>query len=542
MSYNTKILKPTKQNTEIVIDSLKKGEVVALPTETVYGLAANIYDENAVKNIFIAKGRPQDNPLIVHVSNLDMLKELVLNISEDAKKLIKAFWPGALTIIFPKSDKVSNIITAGLDNVAIRMPLHKTALEIIEQSNLPLAMPSANLSGSPSPTCVQYVYDDMNGLIPYIVDGDDCVIGVESTVINLTSEIPVILRPGYITKRDIEKVLNKKILISNAVLDKLKEGEKVNSPGMKYKHYAPKANVIIIKATQKEYAKYVNSKKREGVYALCFNEDIKNLETPYISYGSVQNSISQAQQLFTALRKLDEKKAQIVYAHCPTIKDVGLAVYNRLIRAANFEIINLDKDGVKVIAVTGRSGVGKSYVSNILRENGNIVLDCDKIAKEALENKKCIDSLVNCFGTEILNDDKKINNKKLANKAFSNKDSVTKLTQITHPIIIDLLLQNINLAHKKGYKYIYVDGAVIVGELFEKYCDEFIVVLSDEVLQIERIVKRDKITIEEAKNRINKQVSLEKLEKISDYILYNNNDNIEKQILQIDDYLRGRYS
>lgn len=320
---------------------LKQGELVAIPTETVYGLAANAMDGTAVEKIFAAKGRPQDNPLIVHIDSIEMWKTLVVEVTEDAKKLADAFWPGPLTIILPHNGKVAEQVCAGLDTVAVRMPSHPVAQKVIAQSGLPLAAPSANLSGSPSPTEAKYVLEDMQGRIPLILEGGSCEVGVESTVISLAGEKPVLLRPGYITKEQLEQVLQKEVEIAHAVTHLLEQGEKVESPGMKYKHYAPKAQVIILKGNALQYQQYLQQHSHQGVAALCFEEDAPAMQIPFVVYGKENDPASQARELFSALRKLDENGAEEVYARCPAEDGVALAVYNRLLRAAAFRVVQL---------------------------------------------------------------------------------------------------------------------------------------------------------------------------------------------------------
>ena len=323
-----------------VAEILKNGGIAAIPTETVYGLAANALDEDAVKKIFIAKGRPQDNPLIVHIANIKDLEILCKDIPEGAYKLAEKYWPGPLTMILPKTDKIPFAVSAGLDTVAIRYPVDEVAGAIIKETGLPLAAPSANLSGSPSPTTAEHCIADLTGRVDAIVVSHDCEVGVESTVITLATPIPRLLRPGAITLEQLEEVLGK-VDVDKAVLSEPEKDKPVASPGMKYKHYAPKTKVILVESAKEKYIEFVNSKKGEGVFALCFEEDKKDLEVPSISYGSEKDELSLANGIFSALRKLDESGAKIAYAHSPKRTGVELAVYNRLIRAAAFETIIL---------------------------------------------------------------------------------------------------------------------------------------------------------------------------------------------------------
>lgn len=325
---------------EKAAEILKNGGLVAIPTETVYGLAANAFDEKACADIFRAKGRPGDNPLIVHISGMEMLGDVVDEIPKEAKLLAEKFWPGPLTVIMKKNKKIPDVTSAGLPSVAVRFPSHPVARKIIGEAGVPLAAPSANLSGSPSPTTFEHCVHDLFGRVEGIIDGGACSVGVESTIISLAGEKPVLLRPGFITLEQLRETLGE-VEVSHAVLEKLEEGEKVLSPGMKYKHYAPKAKVILIKALPEDYIKYVNEHAGEGVFALCFDEEAEKLRVSTVTYGSEFSDEQQAEHIFDALRIIDESGAKLVFAHAPKASGVGLAVYNRLIRAAGFDVIEL---------------------------------------------------------------------------------------------------------------------------------------------------------------------------------------------------------
>ena len=337
----TQLLKPTKKAIDLACQLLQNGKVVGVPTETVYGLAGDCRNSDAVKQIFIAKGRPQDNPLIVHISSMKMLDGIVSFVPEDAKILAKHFWPGPLTIIMPKGPLVCPETCAGLDSVGVRMPSHPVAREIIEKSQTPFAAPSANLSGKPSPTTAQDVFVDMNGRVPLIIDGGMCDAGVESTVVSVLGSTPIILRPGIITKAQMEKVLHKKVEIAKAITEDVKTNEPVLSPGMKYKHYSPNAKVVLIKSSFCAYKKYVESQKSDGVFAMCFDGEDKNLSVPAKCYGNKNKPKEQAHNLFSTLREMDRLGAQVVYVRCPKVDGVSLAVYNRLIRSAGFDILEI---------------------------------------------------------------------------------------------------------------------------------------------------------------------------------------------------------
>ena len=340
---NTQLKKPTKENIKAAADILTNGGLVGIPTETVYGLAANALDSNAVSSIFVAKGRPSDNPLIVHVSCVEDITKysLVRRFCDKAKLLADKFWPGPLTIIMPRGEAVPDAVTGGLDSVAIRLPSHPVAREIIEAAGCPLAAPSANLSGSPSPTTAQHVYDDLKDRIPLIIDGGSSDVGLESTVITLCTDIPTVLRPGKVTLEELCDVLGE-VALSDAVLDKLKEGQEAASPGMKYRHYAPNAKVYLVKGDDKAFADFVNSKDAGTTAALCYNSDTENLNVKYISLGDKDDHDAQAHNLFCALRDADTLEGiNTVYVRCPDTEGLGMALFNRLIRAAAFEVIDL---------------------------------------------------------------------------------------------------------------------------------------------------------------------------------------------------------
>lgn len=334
----TKVLAPTDEAISLAAELLKSGEIAALPTETVYGLAADATNEKAVEKIFSAKGRPQDNPLIVHIADLSQLFEITKEVPDTALKLAEKFWPGPLTMIFKKNDKIPDVTSGGLDTVAVRMPSHPTIREIINKGHLFIAAPSANLSGKPSCTNAKDVFEDFNGKIPLIIDGGDCNIGLESTVLSLVTDLPTLFRPGFVTVEQIESVIGK-IKISDAVLNPIKKGERVQSPGMKYRHYSPNARVVLVKGEHCKYCQFIKQNNKNGVFALMF-EDEKPIEN-CLFYGKINDDKQQAKNIFSALRKMDRLGAQTVYVECPNDSGVGLATLNRLLRAAAFEIIEL---------------------------------------------------------------------------------------------------------------------------------------------------------------------------------------------------------
>lgn len=319
---------------------LREGGLVGMPTETVYGLAANALDAEAVEKIFLAKGRPQDNPLIVHISDFSQIGRLTKRLPAAAKKLADAYWPGPMTMVLEKSDLIPEVVSAGLPTVGIRFPSHPAARALIDAAGVPLAAPSANRSGLPSTTTAQHVLRDMDGRIDAVLDGGPCGVGVESTIVTLASDPPRLLRPGGITLEQLRAVLGR-VDVDRAVLKPLPKGAKPLSPGMKYKHYSPKANVVILDGSERAYADYVNAHRAPGVAALCYAGEEKLVGVPAVCYGGETDYGAQARGLFDALRRLDDIGAETVYARCPEPEGVGLAVYNRLMRAAGFEVLKL---------------------------------------------------------------------------------------------------------------------------------------------------------------------------------------------------------
>lgn len=337
MDYSTKLLGTSEEELRYAAGLLARGEIVGMPTETVYGLAADAENPRAVEKIFAAKGRPQDNPLIVHIADISQLDEYAHSIPDIAYRLAEKFWPGPLTMVLPKKEIIPDVTSAGLNTVGIRMPCHEAARSLIRYSGKALAAPSANISGSPSPTEAAHVMTDMSGRIPAIVDGGSCPVGVESTVISFEGNAVRILRPGFVSAEELSEWAE--VIQDRHITEAAAEGEKVLSPGMKYKHYSPKANVTIVDGNEEQFLDYVNHHVGDGVCAMIFGSEAERCMIPYIAYG--ETSEEQAARLFAVLRQLDNIGAEQVYARMPSLAGVGLAVYNRLLRAAGFETIRL---------------------------------------------------------------------------------------------------------------------------------------------------------------------------------------------------------
>lgn len=344
---HTQVLSPDESSITLASRLFHEGQLVGFPTETVYGLGANALDPDAVRSIFAAKGRPADNPLIVHIWSRDQLKDLC-EIPALTEKLMDAFWPGPLTMLFPRKETVPDVVTAGLSTVAVRMPSHPVAFEMLKVCNLPIAAPSANRSGKPSPTTAKHVLDDMDGIIPLILDGGSCDVGVESTVLDVCHGQPTILRPGGITKEMLEEVLGQEVALAGSILRPLKPDEKALSPGMRYKHYAPSGTVTLVTGeTDKVLSamkKLVAEARADGQHScvMCFTEHMEALKDcdPH-DIGSVSSDAEVAHRLFDTLRRLDDEHMDQIYSEVVLPEGVGLAVMNRLGRAAAFRTIEV---------------------------------------------------------------------------------------------------------------------------------------------------------------------------------------------------------
>ncbi len=340
----TQVLTPTPEALALASSLLRDGQLVAFPTETVYGLGANALDKDAVLSIFAAKGRPADNPLIVHIWDERQLDGLV-EIPPLARPLMAKYWPGPLTLLMPRTSAVPDAVTASLPTVAIRMPSHPVARAMLKACGLPIAAPSANRSGKPSPTLASHVLRDMDGIIPLILDGGPCEVGLESTVLDVCTGRPCILRPGGVTQRMIEAVIGP-TEIAGSVLRPLEQGEVARSPGMRYRHYAPEGQLTLVTGTEADVIAALHVLCREAADAgrtacvLCFEEHREALSAcaPHI-LGSIRDPATVASRLFDILRQLDDEGMSLIYSEVVPPEGVGLAVMNRLGRAAAFHTI-----------------------------------------------------------------------------------------------------------------------------------------------------------------------------------------------------------
>jgi len=320
------------ENISICAGIIKSGGLIAFATETVYGLGANALDRDAVESIFEVKGRPYDNPLIVHVASVDDIKPLVSSIPDTFNLLASKFFPGPLTLIMKKSSIIPDNVTAGLDTVAVRMPKNEAAIAFIQECGCPIAAPSANPSGLPSPTKAEHVLNDIGGKIPYILDGGDCDVGLESTVLDISGDVPRILRPGLVSLNELKEILgNVKIAIDNDV-------DVPMSPGVKYRHYAPNTPLTAVIGFPDDTAKYITEHMDNETAALMFN-DYAFSHPNVVTFGHSRDYKTQASHLYDALRKLDSLKALKIYAQTPSEDGLGIAVANRIKKAAGDCII-----------------------------------------------------------------------------------------------------------------------------------------------------------------------------------------------------------
>ena len=328
----------------LAAELIRSGELVAIPTETVYGLGANGLSEAAVAKIFEAKGRPQDNPLILHISAPEEMEQFCHSIPESAYALAKAFWPGPLTMVLPARDCVPKRTTGGLSTVAVRCPDNAVTRQIIRLSGVPIAAPSANLSGKPSTTTAQHVLHDHDGKIAAVVDGGPCRVGVESTIVDLTEQRPRLLRPGGITPEQLIAVLGD-LVIDKAVTAQIDKDAVVKAPGMKYRHYAPAEPVVIVSGSRQAAADYIHRHFQPGDRVLCFEEELPlYADCAPLAYGREADVATLSAGLFAALRELDDPAIHQVYARCPVGGGVAYAVQNRLKKAAAFHIVDAEEE------------------------------------------------------------------------------------------------------------------------------------------------------------------------------------------------------
>ena len=493
------------QETEKIAEAaqiLSRGGLLAIPTETVYGLGANGLDETAVLHIFEAKGRPQDNPLILHVPDASWLERYCESVPESAYRLAERFWPGPLTVILPRKKIVPLRTTGGLDTVGIRCPDHAVTREIIAQAGVPVAAPSANLSGRPSCTSAQHVFEDMDGRIDGIVDGGECSVGVESTIIDLTVTPPRLLRPGGLPLESLCEVLGE-VSVDKAVTQKLSEGEKPRAPGMKYRHYAPKAPLTVVTGSPRASARYILANTPAGSGVICFDEFLPLFAGEVRGLGASGDKSEQAQRVFSALRTFDETAVQEIYAQCPDSEGLGLAIGNRLKKAAGFAEIKA-REGVKVIGITGCTGAGKTSVLTALEALGAKIIDCDALYHQMLVDDEAMRrDIAETFG-DVFDENGALERKKLGAIVFADKEKLAALDYITH---VHLPRRAAQLLMSEETVLFGIDAIKLFESGLAALCDISVAVTAPEETRVQRIMRRDGIGEDYARSRVKAQKS-----------------------------------
>ena len=479
---------------------LREGGLVGLPTETVYGLGANGLDGAAVRRIFEAKGRPQDNPLILHVSGPQWLTRYCAQVPPLAYVLARKFWPGPLTMILKRDPCVPGETTAGLDTVAVRCPNHPVTLAIIREAGVPIAAPSANLSGRPSCTTAQDVLEDMDGKIQCLVDGGPCAVGVESTILDLTCTPPRLLRPGGVPVEQIERLIGP-IAIDKAVNGVLDGEERPRAPGMKYRHYAPKAPVIVVSGAPEASAQEILRRVGPESGVICFEEYLPLFEKQRVqSLGPSQDKQTQAQRVFDALRAFDSETVTEIYAQCPDNQGLGLAIGNRLKKAAGFHVIEADRERV-VLGITGGTGAGKTSVLDVIREMGGVVVDCDAVYHEMLNGSEEMRNTINAVFPGVFDADGKLNRQKLGEEVFSRRERLARLNDIVYHFVVPEVERRLG----KDTGLYAIDAINLLESGISELCDKTIAVTAPTELRVRRIMARDGISEQYARMRITAQ-------------------------------------
>ena len=480
---------------------LRDGGLVGIPTETVYGLGANALDGAAVKRIFEAKGRPQDNPLIIHVTGPQWLPRYCADVPPLAYVLARKFWPGPLTMILKRRPIIPDETTAGLDTVAVRCPNHPVTLAIIREAGIPIAAPSANLSGRPSCTTAQDVLEDMDGRINGVVDGGPCAVGVESTILDLTCDPPRLLRPGGLPMEDLERLIGK-IDVDKAVNGALAEGEKPKAPGMKYRHYAPKAPVTVITGAPEKSAQEILRRVGPTSGVICFDEFADLFRGQEVhTLGPAGDKLAQAQRVFDALRTFDASDVTEIYAQCPDNRGLGLAIGNRLKKAAGFHVVEADSEQV-VLGLTGGTGAGKSSALRAIESLGGQVVDCDRLYHEMLENCAPLRDEIGLSFPGAFDAEGGLDRKKLGQEVFSHKDRLEQLNSIIFRHLVPEVRRRLAESDSKLFA---IDAINLLEGGLDQLCDRTVAVTAPMELRVRRIMARDNISEQYARLRISAQ-------------------------------------
>ena len=497
---NTLLLSAEQPDTpKIAAEIIKSGELVAIPTETVYGLGANGLDESAVAKIFEAKGRPQDNPLILHIAAPEEMERFCRDIPQKAYDLAEAFWPGPLTIVLPARDVVPRRTTGGLDTVAVRCPDNAVTREIIRLSGVPIAAPSANISGKPSTTTAEHVRHDHEGKIAAIVDGGPCRVGVESTIVDLTEDMPRLLRPGGIGPDELFAVIGE-FVIDKAVTGSVEKDAVVKAPGMKYRHYAPDCQVLIVDGDLLAAESYIRSHWHSGDRVLCFEEELAVFaDFDPLAYGREDNTDTLLAGLFAALRELDKPGIGTVFARCPKGSGRALAVQNRLAKAAGFQRVN-PREKSLILGITGGTGSGKTTLLDTVRAFGGIVIDCDAVYHQLLQTDTAMLRAIDARFPGTVRDGV-LDRKKLGSIVFADEHALLDLNAITHAAVKREVVKRI----PQEPSLVAIDAIGLFEGGLAELCTATVAVTAPAETRIARLMRRDGISEEYARKRIEAQ-------------------------------------
>lgn len=477
---------------------LRRGGLLGIPTETVYGLGADALNEDAVSRIFLAKGRPQDNPLIIHVPDASWLERYCRDVPPAAYQLAERFWPGPLTMILPRRDIVPLQTTGGLETVGVRCPNHPVTLAIIEAAGVPIAAPSGNTSGRPSPTTAAHMIEDMDGRIDGIVDGGPCTVGVESTIIDLTVTPPRLLRPGGLPLESLRQVLGE-VAVDKAVTGLLAAGERPRAPGMKYRHYAPHAPVTVVTGEPERSARRIQGLLSDTAGVICFDEYAPLFPGHIIhKLGPAADKSAQARHVFDALRTFDGTDVTEIFAQCPDDGGLGLAVANRLKKAAGFHLIDADRP--LIVGLTGGTGAGKTSALAALEDLGGTVLDCDAVYHQMLRTDPALREAITAAFGPVFCPDGSLDRQKLGTLVFSDHAALDRLNAIVYEYLPPELLRR-----AQGHTLVGLDAISLMESGLGKLCTCTVAVLAPAEDRVRRIMARDGISEDYARLRISAQ-------------------------------------
>jgi len=477
---------------------LRRGGLLGIPTETVYGLGADALNEDAVSRIFLAKGRPQDNPLIIHVPDASWLERYCRDVPPAAYRLAERFWPGPLTMILPRRDIVPLQTTGGLETVGVRCPNHPVTLAIIEAAGVPIAAPSGNTSGRPSPTTAAHMIEDMDGRIDGIVDGGPCTVGVESTIIDLTVTPPRLLRPGGLPLESLRQVLGE-VAVDKAVTGLLAAGERPRAPGMKYRHYAPHAPVTVVTGAPERSARRIQGLLSDTAGVICFDEYAPLFPGHIIhKLGPAADKSAQARHVFDALRTFDGTDVTEIFAQCPDDGGLGLAVANRLKKAAGFHLIDADRP--LIVGLTGGTGAGKTSALAALEDLGGTVLDCDAVYHQMLRTDPALREAITAAFGPVFCPDGSLDRQKLGTLVFSDHAALDRLNTIVYEYLPPELLRR-----AQGHTLVGLDAISLMESGLGRLCACTVAVLAPAEDRVRRIMARDGISEDYARLRISAQ-------------------------------------